>query len=94
MVNNGPLYFCSKSKAIALEKWSKMDHSIFGQKVRLLPCKNGQKWTTFFWSKSKAIALQKWSKMDHFFFWSKSKALALQKWSKMDNYIFGQKVRL
>ena len=30
-----PLYLWSKSKAIALQKWSKMDHSILGQKVRL-----------------------------------------------------------
>ena len=50
MVKNEPLYFWSKSKAIALQKWSKMDHSILGQKVR---------------SKSKAIALQKLSKMNH-----------------------------
>ena len=54
MVKNEPLYFWSKSKAIALQngqkwttlfwskskaialqKWSKMDHSILGQKVRL-----------------------------------------------------------
>ena len=48
MVKNEPLYFWSKSKAIALQKWLKMDHSIVGQKVTLQPWKNGQKWTTLF----------------------------------------------
>ena len=55
MVKNGPLYFWSKSKAIALQKWSKMEPLYFGQKVRV-------KKTTLF----KAIALQKWSTMDHY----------------------------
>ena len=41
MVKNGPLYFGSKSKAIALQKWSTMDHSIFGQKVSIAL----QKWS-------------------------------------------------
>ena len=42
MVKNGPLYFWSKSKAIALEKWSKMDHSILGSKSKAIAL---QKWS-------------------------------------------------
>ena len=40
MVKNGPLYFWSKSKAIALQKWSKMDHSRSKSKAIAL-----QKWS-------------------------------------------------
>ena len=42
MVKNGPLYFRSRSKAIALQKWSTMDHFFFWSKSKAIAL---QKWS-------------------------------------------------
>ena len=43
MAKNRWFKFWTKSKAIGLQNWANIDSSNFGQKVRLQPCKNGQK---------------------------------------------------